>query len=171
MAQIAAANVTYTLVEGTRIANPCDTRTSAVFNVGFGNGTLTYTGGGIPLTKAKLGCPANLQELYLMNDASSDGYLYKYNHTAETLQIYQAPAQSHAHNFIMKGGVTTTADFLYHSSGAIGKAAATDVTITASDVATRGGNVSASLTAAALTELATTAVISATTIRMRVVGW
>ncbi len=171
MAQIAASNVTYSMVSGSQIANPCDPRNSAIFNVTFGNGTLTYTNGGIPLTKGKLGCPATVQELYFMNTSSNDGYLYKFNHTAETIQIYQAPAQSHSHNFIMKGGVTTTADFLYHSSGALGKAAATDVTITASDVATRGGNVSASLTAAALTEIATSAAVSATTLRMRVVGW
>lgn len=165
MAQIAAANVTYSVVEGSKVSNPCDTRFSAIFNVSFGNGTLTYTGGGIPLTKAKLGCPANLQELYLINPASTDALVYKYNHTSETVQIYTS---AHLHNFIMMGGVTTTADFLYHSSGAIGKAAATNITIAGNLTASALGGV---VGATALAELATTATVSATSLRMRVVGW
>lgn len=170
MAQIAAANVTYSLVEGTKISNTCDPRFSALFNVSFGNGTLEYTDGGIPLTKAKLGCPATLQELYILNEGTG-GYVYRYNFTAETVQIFHAPAQTHTHQFVMAGGVTTTADFLYHSSGAIGKAAATNVTIAGTAPATTGGVASQTLAAAALSELATSAAVSATTLRMRVVGW
>lgn len=168
MAQIAAANVTYSLVEGSRVANACDPRLSAIFNVSFGNGTLTYTNGGIPLSKAKLGCPANLQELYLINDANGSGLVYKYNHTAETIQIYETG--SHLHDFVMAGGVTTTADFLYHSAGAIGKAASTNVTIAGNaSAAVLGGVVGKGV--AALTEVLTSAAVSATTLRMRVVGW
>ena len=167
MAQIGTADVTYAVIEGTQIANSCDPRFSAIFNVTFGNGTLTYTSGGIPLTKAKLGCPATIQELYILDPSSGDGYAYKYNRTANTIQVYQM--DSHTHKFIMAGGVTTTADFLYHSSGAIGKAAATNVTIAGTAAGTTGG-VDFS-TGAAFDELATTAVVAATTLRMRVVGW
>jgi hypothetical protein len=167
MAQIGASDVTYTLVEGSQFASPSNPQFSAIFTVAFGNGTLTYTGGGIPLTKAKLGCPATIRELYIINESSGDGFQYKYNHTANSIQMYQM--DSHTHKFIMAGGVTTTADFLYHSSGAIGKAAATNVTIAGTSAATTGG-VELS-TAAALDELATTAVVAATTLRMRVVGY
>lgn len=167
MAQLAAANVTYSQVAGTRLSTPADPRSSAVFNVSFGDGTATYTGGGIPLTKAKLGCPATIQEFYILSNGQS-GYLMKYNYTAETLQLFMSDA--HVHAFIMAGGVTTTADFLYHSSGAIGKAAANNVTIAgAAAPTTTGGVVGAS--AAVFGEVATTAVVSATTIQVRVVGW
>lgn len=171
MAQIAAADVTHTLVEGSRISSPGNPVTSALFSVAFGNGTLTYTDGGIPLTKSKLGCPANLQEFYILNDSSTDGYIYKFNHTSAKIQIYQAPSTGHLHKFIMAGGVTTTADFLYNSSGKIGKAAATNVTIAGTDAVTEGGVVSTAIAAAGLAELATTATISATTLRVRAVGW
>ena len=171
MAQLAASDVTYTLVEGSRISNPANPMTSALFNITFGDGTATYTSGGIPLTKAKLGCPENLSEFYILNPSNGDGYLYKYNHTANTVQIYQAPAQSHVHQLIMAGGVTTTADFLYHSSGAFGKAAATNVTIAGTSPTTQGGVVSATLAAAGLAEIATSAAIAATTLRVRAVGW
>lgn len=166
MAQIAAANVTYSMVEGTRISNPADPRFSAIFNVSFGNGTLEYTNGGIPLTKGKLGCPAVIRELYVLNQGTS-GYVARWNQTADTIQLYQEP--SHVHAFIMAGGVTTTADFLYHSSGAIGKAAATNVTIAGTAAATTGGVVGAS--AVALSEVATSAAVAATTLQLRVVGW
>lgn len=160
MAQLAAANVTYSMVEGSRIAQPCDPRFSAIFNVSFGDGTATYTNGGIPLTKAKLGCPANLQELYILNPSSNDAIVYKYNHTAETIQLYPA-----LHNFVMAGGVTTTADFLYNSSGTLGKAAATNVTIAGTGVIATTGGVLAGA------EMSTASTVSATTLRVRVVGW
>lgn len=166
MAQLAAANVTYSMVEGTRISNASDPRNSAVFNVSFGDGTATYTSGGIPLTKAKLGCPATIQELYIMSNGQS-GYVFKYNRTAETIQLFASDA--HVHDFIMAGGVTTTADFLYHSSGKLGKAAATNVTMSGTAPATTGGVVGAS--AAVLAEVTTATVVVATTLQVRVVGW
>ena len=167
MAQLAAANVTYSMVEGTQISNASDPRFSAVFNVSFGDGTATYTNGGIPLTKAKLGCPATIKEFYVMSNGQS-GYVFKYNRTAETVQLFNSG--SHLHDFIMAGGVTTTADFLYHSSGALGKAAATNVTIAGNTTASvLGGVVGAA--ASVMAEVATSAVVSASTIQIRVVGW
>lgn len=165
MAQIGASDVTYTLVEGSQRSNAADPRFSAVFSVAFGNGTLTYTGGGIPLTRAKLGCPASVSELLLINDSSNDALVYKFNNTAESIQIYTS---AHLHNFIMAGGVTTTADFLYNSSGALGKAAATNVTIAGNLTASVLGGV---VGAIGLSELLTTTIVSATTLRMRVVGF
>lgn len=160
MAQIAASGVTAALVEGTRISCPGDPRFSAVFTLTFGDGTATYTSGGIPLTRAKLGCPASLQELHIMNPSSNDAIVYKYNHTAESIQLYPS-----LHNFVMAGGVTTTADFLYHSSGAIGKAAATNITLAGTGVIATTGGVLAGA------EMSTAATVSATSLRVRVVGW
>lgn len=160
MAQIAASGVTASLVEGSRITNPGDPRFSGIFTLTFGDGTATYTSGGIPLTRAKLGCPAQLQELYILNPSSNDAVQYKYNHTAETIQIYQS-----VHNFVMAGGVTTTADFLYNSTGTLGKAAATNVTIAGTGVIATTGGVLAGA------EMGTAATVSATSLRLRVVGY
>ena len=165
MAQIAAADVTYALVEGTA-KNGADCRYNAVFDVTFGNGTLTYTNGGVPLTKGKLGCPTVIEELSIQNSGAG-GFVYRFNHTASSIQMYEVA--SHVHNFIMAGGVTTTADFLYHSSGAIGKAAATNITVAGTAPATTGGVVGAAV--AAMSEVLTSATVTAVTLRMRVVGW
>lgn len=168
MAQLAAANVTYAIVEGTSIAQACDPRFSAVFNVSFGDGTATYTNGGIPLTKAKLGCPAIIQELHIMSNGTS-GYVPRWNRTAETIHLYAAG--THLHNFIMAGGVTTTADFLYHSSGKLGFAAAGNVTIAGNTTASVNGGVVGHAGGTALIEVTTAATVTATTFQIRVVGW
>lgn len=170
MAQLGATDVTYTYVEGTGVASPGQPMKSAIFTVAFGNGTLTYTGGGVPLTKGKLGCPASIQELYIINDNCNDGIIYKYNHTANSIQMYQSGTLNHGHTLTIVGGVTT-ADILYHSTGVFGKAGATNATISSGTVATTGGVATAALAAASLAEYATTAVVSATTLRMRVVGF
>lgn len=88
MAQIAASDVTYAAVAGTSRANSCDPMPSHIFSITFGNGTLTYTNGGIPLTKAKLGCPANIHSLVMLDSGSGSGYLCKWNQTSNTIQLY-----------------------------------------------------------------------------------
>lgn len=170
MAQIAASDVTYTLQTGTQISNPANPLTSAIFKIAFGNGTLTYTNGGIPLTKASLGCPANLLEFYILDPSKGDGFTYKYNYTAQTIQVYQAPANNHGHTLTLVGGITT-ADILYNNAGVLGKAAATNVTINSGTVATTGGIATASLAAAALSEVSTATAVSAVTLYVRAVGW
>ena len=88
MADIAASDVTYTLVEGSQKSCPSDPRKSGVFTVAFGNASLTIPSGGIPLTKAKLGCPTKIDELFIM-DGGSNGFMYKYDSANEKLQVYQ----------------------------------------------------------------------------------
>ena len=85
MADIAAGDVTYTLVKqrkedsGNKVIN---------LTVAFGNGTLTYPSGGIPLTAAKMGCPNQIISCMLNSPASSNGFVYKYDLTNNKL-IYQ----------------------------------------------------------------------------------
>lgn len=160
MAQIAASGVTATMVAGSNISSAADPRFSAIFTVTFGDATATYTGGGIPLTRAKLGCPASLQEVYILNPSSGDAITYKYNHTAETIQMYPA-----LHAFVMAGGVTTNADFLYSSGGGIGKAAGTAATVNATAAAGTVGGVVAGA------EMSTATAVAATSLRLRVVGF
>lgn len=88
MADIAASDVTYTLIEGTQQTNH-NSRYDAVFSVAFGNGVLTYPANGIPLTKAKLGCPVSLEKFILLSPSPGDGYVYKYDSTNTSIRIYQ----------------------------------------------------------------------------------
>jgi hypothetical protein len=89
MPQIGTADVTYTAVEGTGFASPSDPQAVRTWVVAFGDGTLTYTNGGIPLSKAKLGCPSNLAQLIMMDSGNTVGYVPKWNMTANTVRLYQ----------------------------------------------------------------------------------
>lgn len=86
MADIAASDVTYTLVKsrkeesGNKVIN---------LTVAFGNGSLTYPTGGVPLTAAKMGCPSSIISCMLNSPASSNGFLYKYDLANNKLRIYQ----------------------------------------------------------------------------------
>lgn len=88
MADIAAANVTYTLnsqdyVKGLGYVNR--------MTIAFGNGSLTYPSGGIPLTLASLELPAGeLKEFRIEEDAAGNGLIYKYDKSALKIRIYEA---------------------------------------------------------------------------------
>lgn len=88
MPQIASADVTYSQVAGSGRASPSVPMAESVFNISFGNGTLTYTNGGIPLSKAKLGCPESLQRFILMDSGSSVGYVAKFDKSAQSIRLY-----------------------------------------------------------------------------------
>lgn len=87
MADIAANNVTYTLQAGTE--KRIQGKYEAQFSIAFGNGSLTYPTGGVPLAKASLGCPNSLEELVLLDPANANGFVYKWDKTNNKLRIYQ----------------------------------------------------------------------------------
>lgn len=92
MAAIAAGDVTYALQEGTQYAGPSDPMKCANYSITFGDGSDTYPSGGVPLTKGKLGCPNRIVELVVIEADADDGYLYKYDESAETIRAYEVPA-------------------------------------------------------------------------------
>ena len=89
MADIAASDVTYTKVEGSGAGSPSDPRSKQVTAVTFGDGSLEYPSGGIPLTKAELGCPTVIESCLVMGGA---GILWVYDYANEKLRGYQTPA-------------------------------------------------------------------------------
>ncbi len=108
MAAVAASDVTYTLQEGSQ-AYTHDSKFQATFKLIFGAG-LTYPSGGIPLTKAKLGCPNTITDLGLSDDGSGSGYIFKYDYTNAKLRIYisdAVAASNHTHNILVIGGSAT----------------------------------------------------------------
>lgn len=110
MPDIAAADVTYT--------NPNyyqtevnDGQTQGIYTVAFGNGALTYPTGGVPLTKAKFGCPNSITSFVFVDPANANGFVYKYSASAEKLRIYQGDNDAVADGALIEliGGAATPA--------------------------------------------------------------
>lgn len=171
MADIAATDVTVTINNQRRVNG------RSYFNVTlvFGNSTLTYPAGGVPITRAKLGCP-NIIESLTVYDKGTSGYNWSYDTTNQKLVGFYAPAVSsaHAHNLKVIGGQagSTTNDIAHYATDILGKEAVTDATILGADSVTKGGVLSATATQAAgvFTQLSTVAIV-ATTLKCEVVGW
>lgn len=170
MADLAASDVTYTEQGVGR--SDSQMRRVGVFKLAFGDGSKTYPANGVPLTKAKLGCPTDLEEFIIMDANDANGHVYKYDRENGKLRIYHAPAQTHAHDLKIIGGQAATTDneIGHYATDILGKEAATDATIAKADSATKGGVMSETLAAAALAELGSVAV-AATTLYVKVVGY
>ena len=169
MADIASTDVTYTEQPGG--GHTSTGRRTGIFKIQFGDGSLTYPAGGVPLLKAKLGCPNAIEEFTIFDSHDADGRLYKYDAENVKVRIYN-PGGSHAHNLLVKGGQAAagTAALAHYATDILGKEAATDATITGADSATKGGVLSA--TSQPGTEFTgASTVVAATTLYVKVVGW
>lgn len=87
MAQIGTADVTYTLVSEN--ASPGKPQPERIFTIVFGDGSKEYTNGGIPLVKAKLGCPAVIQSLSFIGEVGTPGNVPVFNYTANTIRLFR----------------------------------------------------------------------------------
>lgn len=168
MADIAAANVTYTILN--RRIGESGKRMNRV-RLAFGDGALTYPANGVPITIGKLGCPNDVESMTIVDQGAS-GYQFQYDQSAKKLIIMRAPAQTHAHDLKIIGGQAAagTAATAYYATDIFGKEAATSTTIAKADSATKGGVISETLAAATLSEASTVA-IAAQTIEVEVIGW
>ncbi len=168
MANVAASDVTHLVLKSRTLG---DSRKSNLVRLSFGNGTLTYGAGGIPISKAKLGCPVVIESLSIV-DKGVSGYEFMYDQSAEKIVMIQSPARTHAHDLMILGGGTIAADGSagISASSQLVKAAATNGTIAKADSATKGGVMSEALAAAAGAEPSTVA-IAAQIIECEVIGW
>lgn len=91
MADLAAGDVTYTILKQRRLS---DSRVMNLVRIAFGNGSLTFPAGGLPLTKGKLGCPNVIESLHVVDQGAST-YKYQYDQSEEKLI---ALSSYHAHN-------------------------------------------------------------------------
>lgn len=85
MANILSSNVTYAVKNFRRMGN------SKVQNrvaVTFGNGTLTYPAGGVPLLIGSMGCP-NVVESASVVSAGTSGYVFRYNQATASLLMFR----------------------------------------------------------------------------------
>ncbi len=166
MADIAAANVTH-LVLNTRTM--ADSRKLNRVRLSFGNSTLTYPAGGIPITKGKLGCPVIIESAIVVDQGTS-GYSFMYDQSAEKIVMTQSPVQTHTHDIKVIGGLTADEPMAVNASVVFSKNAATNRTITGANSATNGGIVSATLAASAQSEPSAVA-IAAQIIELEVIGY
>lgn len=165
MADLAAGDLTYTMTKQRKEESSYKVYN---FSVAFGDGALTYPSGGIPLTKAKLGCPNEIVSLVIDGPGSADGLIYKYDKANNKIRMYRAAG--HAHDLLIKGGqaASTTNNAAHYATDILGKEAATDATIAGSASATKGGVIA--LAAGALVEVSSYAPAS-TTLYVEVVGY
>lgn len=167
MADIAAANVTYTILN-TRKLNGNPSRKMNRVRLAFGDGALTIPSGGIPLTIGKMGCPVIVESMAIV-DKGTSGYEFMYDQSTAKLVVFQAPAQTHDHDMFILGGQTHDAT-LGLNSASLGKNTATNITLNGANAATTGGVLSETLSAAALAQ-ATSVAIAAQTIEVEVLGY
>lgn len=156
MADIAAGDVTYTILNARTLA---DSRKFNRVRLAFGNGSLTVPAGGIPITKGKMGLPVVIESMTIVDQGTS-GYQFQYDQSAEKLVVIGP----HAHDLNIIGSVTATGAVGINGS-TFGKNTATNLTIAGVNSATLGGVMSAGL------EEAATVAIAAQTIECEVVGW
>lgn len=83
MADIASSDVTYSVLKQRRMSN---SQASNLVRLSFGNGALTVPANGIPLLKGKMGCPANIESLKVVDQGLS-GYVFQYDQSAEKLIV------------------------------------------------------------------------------------
>lgn len=87
MANIAAANVTYTVKNLRRYGN---SKVHNLVSLAFGNGSLTYGVGGIPLTIGNLGCPNTVESIEVVaNYSSASGYVMVYDPNTTKLKLFK----------------------------------------------------------------------------------
>lgn len=91
MPQLGTADVTYTRLEADTLGSPSVPMSQYQFTMLFPNGAnVLYTNGGIPLSNAKLGCPAALVKFIIEDAGSSVGTVAKWDQLANTIRLYQS---------------------------------------------------------------------------------
>ena len=85
MANIAAGDITYSLLQNRSLAN---SKKSNLVQLVFGDGALTYPAGGVPITIAKLGCPVIVESMAVVAQGTS-GYKFQYDRANAKLVMIQ----------------------------------------------------------------------------------
>lgn len=151
MADIAASDVAYTMMTQRTLG---DSRKSNRVKLVFGNGSLTYPVGGIPLTKAKLGCPAVIESMNIVDDGTS-AYSFCYDQSAAKLLVYKDSFT------VTKGAITASTELGLSADAA-------SATVNNNTIAATRTLLSASPVSKAE---ATAIAIAAQTIEVEVIGW
>lgn len=149
MAAIAVTDITATKVGKTEIGKTVKTH---VMDLAFGNGTLTYPTGGVPLSVAKLGLAREVHSVQIAG--APDGFVYKWDQVNNKILIYTQGV------LLGAAGLETLDDFPI--TAGVGVTADTHVSAKAGSATIRTGP---------LKEIAATDTPAATALRVVVRGW
>lgn len=165
MADIAASDITTTFLNRRHVEG----RSHFNVQLAFGNSTLTYPAGGIPISISALGCP-NVVESLVVYDKGTSGYAWTYDRTNKKLVAIQAPVQTHTHDILLKNAAVADGATTRVNAGAnlLGANTGGDLTVTGGGA--NGGVVSTTLAAAAGSQPSTVA-IAAQTLKCELIGW
>lgn len=160
MANIAASDISVVILNERRING------RSYFNcqLSFGDGVLTYPAGGVPINKAKLGCPVQIESMTIY-DKGTSGYEWSYDRANEKLVAIQSPAHSHAlllKNAAVADGATTRVNA---GTNLLGANTGSDIT-----VAGGGANGGVQASSAAAGSQPSAVAIAAQVLRVEVVG-
>lgn len=162
MTALVASDVTVTLVKRRRNNG----RSYNKVTLAFGDGSKTYPAGGIPITKAKFGCPNDLESLTTYSSEGS-GLKVDYDFTNQKLRIYQSAG--HSHSLVLKNAAVADGATTRVNAGAnlLGANTGSDITVVGGGA---NGGVQA-LAAANLSEFGTGIAVPATTLKAECIGW
>ena len=166
MSGIGTANVTYTVNNFRRMGN------SKVHNrvtLAFGNSSLTYSAGGIPLVIGSLGCTTVVESLWVVEQATA-GYLFQYITSTNKLAIFQTSGVAHAHGIVLNSNAGTTGTAAVNALTTQGLFTSGAALTVAAQAGTLGGIQSTTPTNSNLVEI-TGVAIAATTVVVELIGW
>lgn len=158
MANIAATDITVTILNKRR-----SDKVRNNIKLVFGDGTLTYPAGGVPISKKAFGCPNVIESLVVYDRTTGLGWTY--DSTNEKLVASQGG--SHSHSLLLKNaavadGATTRVNAGTNLLGAN----------TGSDISVAGGAANGGVQTATSTASEPSGVAIATqTLKIEVVGW
>lgn len=167
MTAIAASNVTYTIIKQS-IDNMSNKR--VVASLQFGNGTLTYPTGGVPIVIGNLGLPNYVSSLKVF-DSGTSGYSFQWDSVNSKLRLYGGAAHNHSlflKNAAVADGATTRINA--NASNLLGAGTGSNITVVGSDGSTTGGVVTASPGTNAA-EITTAAAPASLTIVVEAIGY
>lgn len=153
MADLAASDITVTQIGKSEIGK---FSRSHVLDLAFGDGSLLYPAGGVPLSLAKLNLKDHVDSVEFADESNGDGYVYKWDKANNKIRIYTQGA------VVGAAGAVAMDDFPVTPSQGTDAALSLSLTGTAGAGTHRWGD---------LKELATGAAVVATTLRAVVRGW
>ena len=104
MASFSSANVTYTI---NKMARNGDSKVLNNITLTFGNGTLTYATGGVPISIGNCGCPNYIYSMDIA-DVGTSGYAFNFNTATQKLQVYTASSHNHTLYVATNAGTAAT---------------------------------------------------------------
>jgi len=163
MADLASTDITITILNNDLTGGNAPKR-RVVATLAFGDSSLTYPVGGVPINKDKLGCP-NIIESLKVFDQGTSSYVWTYDRTNQKLVARRTG--SHTHNLLLKNAAVVDSAGARVNAGTdlLGANTGTDLTITGSGA--NGGVVAATANAAEPSAVA----IAAQSLKIEVTGW